>query len=39
MAAKVFIFAPADETGETHRQLEQAGCALTLGKADRKSVV
>src|SRR5918911_3672079 len=32
-AAKVFIFAPADETGETHRQLEQAGCELTLGKA------
>jgi phosphoglycerate dehydrogenase-like enzyme len=32
-AAKVFIFAPADETGETHRRLEQAGCALTLGKA------
>jgi len=31
--AKVFIFAPADETGETHRQLEQAGCELTLGKA------
>src|SRR5581483_1204419 len=32
-AAKVFIFAPADETGETHRRLEEAGCALTLGKA------
>jgi len=23
--SKVFIFAPADETGETHRKLEQAG--------------
>jgi len=33
MAAKVFIFAPADETGEMHRKLEQAGCELTLGKA------
>lgn len=33
MAAKVFIFAPADKTGETHQQLEAAGCALTLGSA------
>ena len=33
MATKVFLFAPADPTGATHRQLEDAGCALTLGKA------
>src|SRR5919199_4224087 len=32
-APKVFIFAPADESGETHRQLEDAGCQLVLGKA------
>jgi D-3-phosphoglycerate dehydrogenase / 2-oxoglutarate reductase len=32
-APKVFIFAPADESGETHRQLEEAGCELMLGKA------
>ncbi len=32
-APKVFIFAPADETGETHQRLEQAGCSLVLGKA------
>ena len=32
-AAKVFIFAPADKEGATHRQLEQAGCELVLGKA------
>src|SRR5216684_1684656 len=32
-AAKVFIFAPADAAGETHRQLERAGCDLVLGKA------
>lgn len=31
--ARVFIFAPADREGETHRQLESAGCELTLGKA------
>jgi phosphoglycerate dehydrogenase-like enzyme len=30
---KVFIFAPADRTGETHRRLEEAGCQLVLGKA------
>jgi hypothetical protein len=30
---KVLIFAPADADGETHRQLEQAGCDLVLGKA------
>jgi D-3-phosphoglycerate dehydrogenase / 2-oxoglutarate reductase len=33
MAAKVFIFAPADPTEETHRRLEGAGAELTLGKA------
>ncbi len=32
-SAKVFIFAAADATGESHRQLEQAGCELVLGKA------
>src|SRR5919201_1123543 len=32
-AAQVFIFAPADKDGETHRQLEAAGCQLVLGKA------
>src|SRR5919198_857827 len=30
---QVFIFAPADKDGETHRQLEAAGCELVLGKA------
>jgi phosphoglycerate dehydrogenase-like enzyme len=30
---KVFIFAPADPTGETHRTLEQVGCQLELGQA------
>src|ERR687888_1799331 len=30
---QVFIFAPADKDGETHRQLEAAGCQLVLGKA------
>jgi len=32
-AAKVFIFAAADPTGETHRKLEGRGCDLVLGKA------
>lgn len=32
-AAKVFIFAPADPTGETHKRLEGEGCDLVLGKA------
>ncbi|MBX5492895.1 MAG: D-glycerate dehydrogenase [Chloroflexi bacterium] len=32
-APKVFIFAPADPTEETHRRLEMAGCQLVLGKA------
>ena len=31
--AKVFIFAPADESGETHRELEGLGCELVLGSA------
>jgi len=30
---KVFIFAPIDETGESHRKLEAAGCSLVLGEA------
>ncbi len=30
---KVFIFAPADETGQSHEALEAAGCELTLGEA------
>src|SRR2546425_6519677 len=30
---KVFIFAPVDEARETHRRLEEQGCALVLGKA------
>src|SRR5216117_1769630 len=30
---KVFIFAPVDEARETHRRLEEEGCALVLGKA------
>ena len=32
-ARKVFIFAPADETGESHRALEEVGCSLVLGDA------
>lgn len=32
-AAKVFIFAPADPTGESHKKLEEHGCQLILGKA------
>src|SRR5260370_27257496 len=32
-AAQVFIFAPADRDGDTHRQLERANCELVLGKA------
>ncbi len=31
--AKVFIFAPSDPTGESHRKLEEQGCQLVLGKA------
>src|SRR5437867_6314820 len=30
---KVFVFAPVDEAGETHRRLEEQGCDLILGKA------
>jgi hypothetical protein len=32
-AAKVFIFAPADPTEETHKMLQEQGCELVLGKA------
>jgi D-3-phosphoglycerate dehydrogenase / 2-oxoglutarate reductase len=31
---KVFIFAPADETGESHQLLQSNGCELTLGDAN-----
>lgn len=31
---KVFVFAPADATGEAHKMLEDAGCELILGKAN-----
>jgi phosphoglycerate dehydrogenase-like enzyme len=30
---KVLVFAPADETGESHAKLEDAGCELVLGEA------
>jgi phosphoglycerate dehydrogenase-like enzyme len=30
---KVFIFAPADEDGASHRKLEAAGCQLSFGQA------
>ncbi len=32
--AKVFIFAPADTTGESHKMLEDSGCELIVGKAN-----
>ena len=32
--SKVFIFAPADATGESHKMLESSGCELILGKAN-----
>lgn len=32
-SAKVFIFAPADAAGETHKRLESHGCEVSLGKA------
>src|SRR5919198_1377090 len=32
-AAKVFIFAPADDSGETHKKLQDHRCELVLGKA------
>ncbi|MGH7830767.1 MAG: NAD(P)-dependent oxidoreductase [Candidatus Binatia bacterium] len=35
--AKVFVFAPADPTGETHKRLEGLGCELVLGKASWSS--
>ena len=31
--AKVFVFAPVADAADTHRQLEEAGCELILGKA------
>ena len=34
---KVFIFAPADPTGATHRRMEKAGCELFLGQASWKT--
>lgn len=35
--AKVFIFAPADPSGTTHRRLESAGCEVVLGLASWKT--
>src|SRR5258706_2143798 len=32
--AKVFVFAPADPTGESYKMLEAEGCALKMGKAN-----
>jgi phosphoglycerate dehydrogenase-like enzyme len=32
-AAKVFVFAPADTSGETHKKLQDQRCELVLGKA------
>ena len=32
--SKVFIFAPAGATGDSHDKLERAGCELTLGDAN-----
>src|SRR5919197_957667 len=32
-AARLFVFAPSYKEGDTHRQLEDAGCELVLGKA------
>jgi phosphoglycerate dehydrogenase-like enzyme len=32
-AARVLIFAPADQTGASHKKLEEHGCELVLGKA------
>jgi phosphoglycerate dehydrogenase-like enzyme len=31
--ARIFVFAPAAEAGETHQKLEAQGCELILGKA------
>ena len=30
---KVYIYSPVDESGESHRQMEDAGCELKLGDA------
>lgn len=30
---KVLVFAPADDSGESHKKLEDAGCELVLGEA------
>ena len=32
--AKVFVFAPSDPSGESHRTLEEQGCELIMGKAN-----
>ena len=32
--AKVFVFAPADPTGESHKMLAGQGCELIMGKAN-----
>lgn len=32
--AKVFVFAPADPTGESYKMLEREGCELTMGQAN-----
>ena len=31
---KVFVFAPADKTGNSHEKMEKAGCDLTFGEAN-----
>ena len=31
---KIFVFAPADESGENHPRLESYGCELVLGEAN-----
>jgi phosphoglycerate dehydrogenase-like enzyme len=31
---KIFVFAPADDTGESHARLQRYGCDLILGDAD-----
>ena len=31
---RIFVFAPADDTGENHGRLERYGCELTLGDAN-----
>ena len=44
-AGKICIYLPVDESGESHRRLESAGCAVLLGDArwrtgvDRESVL